>query len=71
MATTPTSAIDAQVSRWRQSFAEAVVRTCPEINPDLADEIADAEYLSHQSLAPDQAAARWAARVWQEAGGRP
>ncbi len=71
MAATTTCAIDSKVSHWRQSFAEAVVRTCPEINPDLADEVADAEYPFHQALVPDLAAAQWAARVWQGIEGQP
>ena len=49
---------------WKQSFADTLIRLCPALNPDVADEVADAEYRASKELGPKVAAARWAARVW-------
>jgi hypothetical protein len=44
-------------SSWRRAFASALIRLHPELNPDAADELADAAYPRLANLDPDQAAA--------------
>lgn len=53
---------------WKQSFTDALIGLCPDLNPDSADEVADAEYGAHKVLGPKSAAALWAARVWGAPG---
>ena len=42
---------------WKCTFVSAVVRVCPDINPDYADEASDAEFC--EGLDPLLAAAQW------------
>ena len=46
-------------SSWRRTFADALIRLLPEINPDTADELSDSAYLSLGALEPYEAAARY------------
>jgi len=46
-------------SSWRRTFADALIRLRPDMNPDAADEVSDSAYLSLGELKPDQAAAHY------------
>ncbi|MBN8494050.1 MAG: hypothetical protein J0M00_21775 [Burkholderiales bacterium] len=54
-------------SSWRRTFADALIRLRPDMNPDAADEVSDSAYLSLGELEPDQAAVRYC----QDGIGRP
>lgn len=64
MGTVTTLIAEPDGSPWRQSFTDTLIRLCPALNPDVADEVADAEYKVNKELGPKLAAARWAERVW-------
>lgn len=49
-------------SQWKVEFADSVINLCPEINPDAADEAADAEVVRCKDVDPVVAATRWARR---------
>jgi hypothetical protein len=42
---------------WRQAFAETLIRSRPDLNPDIADELSDSAYLRLADLDPSNAAA--------------
>jgi len=44
----------------KQLFAETLINLCAALNPDVADEVADAEYRTSKELGPHLAAIRWA-----------
>ena len=48
-------------TRWRQGFAEALIRLVPGMNPDAADELSDSEYAGCRDIDPSTAASRWLA----------
>lgn len=64
MGTVTTLIAEPDGSPWRQSFTDTLIRLCPALNPDVADEVADAEYRVNKELGPKLAAARWAEREW-------
>ncbi len=43
-------------SAWRRSFADALIRLRPDMNPDAADELSDTAYLRFTDLEPVEAA---------------
>ncbi len=43
-------------SSWRRSFADALIRLRPDMNPDVADELSDSAFLSLGGLEPGGAA---------------
>jgi hypothetical protein len=43
-------------SSWRRSFADALIRLRPDMNPDVADELSDSAFLSLGELEPGGAA---------------
>jgi hypothetical protein len=45
---------------WRRSFADALIRMQPELNPDAADELSDVAYLRMADLDPERAASLYA-----------
>jgi hypothetical protein len=47
-------------SQWRQAFADCLIRLCPGINPDAADEASDSEFMDSADNPPDVAARRYA-----------
>jgi hypothetical protein len=47
-------------SLWKVAFADTLIRLCPEMNPDAADEVADAEVGHGKDADPIVAASRWA-----------
>ena len=47
---------------WKRSFADAVIRLRPDMNPDRADELSDVEYLHARHVDPAVAALRWFGR---------
>lgn len=49
-------------TEWKRAFADAVIRLRPDMNPDRADELSDAEYLSAKHVDPAVAASRWFGR---------
>jgi len=49
-------------SLWKVAFADTLIRLCPEMNPDAADEVADAEVGHGKDVDPIVAATRWARR---------
>jgi len=42
---------------WKCAFVDVVMRLCPDINPDAADEASDTEFC--KGVAPSLAAALW------------
>ena len=42
---------------WRRAFAETLIRSRPDLNPDTADELSDSAYLRLADLDPSNAAA--------------
>jgi hypothetical protein len=46
-------------SAWRRSFADALIRLRPDMNPDVADELSDSAFLSLGELEPGGAAAHF------------
>lgn len=44
-------------SSWRRSFADALIRLRPDMNPDAADELSDSAFLTLADLEPGDAAA--------------
>jgi hypothetical protein len=47
-------------SEWKRRFANRLIKLCPEMNPDAADEISDQECRHAARIAPDVAAERCA-----------
>jgi hypothetical protein len=43
-------------SSWRRAFADALIRLRSDLNPDAADELSDAAFLSYADLEPGIAA---------------
>jgi hypothetical protein len=43
-------------SLWRRAFADALIRLRSDLNPDAADELSDAAFLSYADLEPGIAA---------------
>ena len=50
-------------SAWKWAFADALIRLCPDLNPDAADEFADSELIDSGFLDAELAAQRCAARL--------
>lgn len=48
-------------SDWKSSFVTALLSLRPDLNPDAADEISDAEFATAQAMQPEIAATHWAA----------
>jgi hypothetical protein len=46
-------------SAWRRSFADALIRLRPDMNPDAADELSDSAYVRLGELEPAEAALRY------------
>ena len=46
-------------TEWKKAFAESVMRLRPDMNPDRADELSDAEYVQGRQIDPAVAALRW------------
>ena len=44
---------------WRRAFAETLIRSRPDLNPDTADELSDSAYLRLADLDPSNAAAQY------------
>ena len=65
MATVTTLVGDFEGPPWKQLFAETLINLCAALNPDVADEVADAEYRINKDLGPRLAAIRWAEREGQ------
>ena len=47
-------------AQWKRDFAEELIRRLPDINPDAADEVADAQYLLYAHRSPACTAAEYA-----------
>jgi hypothetical protein len=47
-------------SAWRRTFADALIRLRPDMNPDAADELSDSAYVRLGELEPGEAALRYA-----------
>lgn len=47
-------------ARWKRVFAEELIRRLPDINPDAADEVADAQYLLYPHRSPACTAVEYA-----------
>ena len=47
-------------AQWKRVFAEELIRRLPDINPDAADEVADAQYLLYAHRSPACTAAECA-----------
>lgn len=45
---------------WKRAYAEASIRRTADINPDAADEFADAQHLLHSHHSPECSAAEYA-----------
>ncbi len=52
-------------AQWKRVFAEELIRRVPDINPDSADEVADAQYLLHPHRSPACTAAEYAQALLQ------
>ena len=50
-------------SEWKRRFANRLIKLCPEMNPDAADEISDLECRNAERTAPDVAAERCARAI--------
>ena len=42
--------------------ADALIRVCPDLNPDAADEVSDSEVLRYGDIDPSLPAMNWVAR---------
>lgn len=47
-------------AEWKRMFAEELIRRIPDINPDAADEVSDANYLLYPHRSPICTAAEYA-----------
>lgn len=47
-------------SEWKRAFADELIRRVPDINPDKADELADAAFVRHHHRSPSCTAAEYA-----------
>ena len=47
-------------AEWKRIFVDVLIRLMPEINPDAADEVADAEHLKSPHLSPGRIAEQYA-----------
>jgi hypothetical protein len=56
-------------AEWKRDFADTLIRLCPDMNPDAADEVSDSQYLIASSVAPQAAAERYVALGSQRASG--
>lgn len=45
---------------WKSEFADRLIDLCPEMNPDVADEVADSVVLHARDMDPAIAAKNWA-----------
>ncbi len=55
-------------AEWKRAFSEDLIRRLPDINPDAADEVADAQYLLYPHRSPTCAAAEYAQAEQAPAG---
>jgi hypothetical protein len=52
-------------AQWKRVFAEELIRRIPDINPDSADEVADAQYPLYPNRSPACTAAEYAQALQQ------
>jgi len=48
-------------TEWRQLFAEWLLKSSPDLNPDAADELSDSQFLALAALTPEQAVSQYLA----------
>jgi hypothetical protein len=46
---------------WRQLFAELLLKSSPELNPDAADELSDSQFVALAALTPEEAVTEYLA----------
>jgi hypothetical protein len=48
-------------TQWRQLFAELLLKSSPDLNPDAADELSDSQFAALATLTPEQAVGQYLA----------
>ena len=48
-------------TEWRQLFAESLLKSSPDLNPDAADELSDSQFVVLAALTPEQAVRQYLA----------
>jgi hypothetical protein len=48
-------------TQWRQLFAELLLKSSPDVNPDAADELSDTQFAALAELTPEQAVGQYLA----------
>jgi len=48
-------------TEWRQLFADSLLKSSPDLNPDAADELSDSQFAVLAALTPEQAVRQYLA----------